>query len=136
MVTVGMALTVMFLEAALETQPFEVTVTEYKPELATAAFAMLTMAAVDVKPFGPLHVNVAPGAVEAAVNWMVSPTQRTESTAVTLGAEGAEKFATEYGPKVAVQPAAFVTVTLYTPAGTLVKSALVPTVVLLLFFHR
>jgi hypothetical protein len=130
-----MALTVMFFEAAFETQPFEVTVTEYKPELATVALAMLTRADVEVKPLGPLHVNVAPEAAEATVNWIVSPTQSTESTAVTLGAEGAAKLATEYGPNAAVQPAALVTVTLYTPAGTLVKSALVPTVVLLLFFQ-
>jgi hypothetical protein len=130
-----MALTVMFFEAAFETQPFEVTVTEYKPELATVALAMLTRADVEVKPLGPLHVNVAPEAAEATVNWIVSPTQSTESTAVTLGAEGAAKLATEYGPNAAVQPAALVTVTLYTPAGTLVKLALVPTVVLLLFFQ-
>jgi hypothetical protein len=130
-----MAFTVMFFEAAFDTQPFEVTVTEYKPELATVALAMLIRADVAVKPLGPLHVNVAPEAAEATVNWIVSPTQSTESTAVTLGAEGAAKLATEYGPNAAVQPAALVTVTLYTPAGTLVKSALVPTVVLLLFFQ-
>lgn len=88
-------MTVMLFDAALDTQPLEVTVTEYRPELATVAFGMLTMAPVDVKLFGPLHVNVAPGAVEAAVNWMVSPTQSTESNTVTLGADGAEKLATE-----------------------------------------
>jgi hypothetical protein len=63
-----MALTVMFFEAAFDTQPFEVTVTEYKPELATVALAMLMRADVEVKPLGPLHVNVAPEAAEATVN--------------------------------------------------------------------
>jgi hypothetical protein len=67
-VTVGMAFTVMFFEAAFDTQPFEVTVTEYKPELATVALAMLMRADVEVKPLGPLHVNVAPEAAEATVN--------------------------------------------------------------------
>ena len=43
---------------------------------------------------------------------MVSPAQSTEPTTVTLGAEGAEKFAMEYGPKLAEHPAALVTLTL------------------------
>ena len=67
-VTVGIALTAMFFDAELDTQPLEVTVTEYKPELATVALGMLTRADVEVKPFGPLQVNVAPEAAEAAVN--------------------------------------------------------------------
>jgi hypothetical protein len=58
---------------------------------------------------------------------MVSPAQRTESTTTTLAAAGAEGLAMEYGPKVEEQPVALVAVRLYTPAGTLLKSAVVPT---------
>jgi hypothetical protein len=67
-VTDGMAKTVTVLFAELLTQPFEVTVTEYTPELLTVVFAMLTIGPLFVNPFGPLHVNVAFGALEAAVS--------------------------------------------------------------------
>jgi hypothetical protein len=67
-VTAGMALTVTVLFLELLTQPFDVTVTEYTPELLTVVFAMLTIGPLLVNPLGPLQVNVAFGALEAAVS--------------------------------------------------------------------
>ena len=94
-VTVGIAFTVTVLLVEELTQPLEVTVTEYAPELLTVALLILMIEPVPVKPLGPLHVKIALGALDAAASWIVSPAHRMESTTVTLGAEGAEKLPTE-----------------------------------------
>ena len=41
-------------------------------------------------------------------------------------AGGVDGFVTVYGPKVAIQPLAFVAVSVYAPAGKFVKAAVVP----------
>jgi hypothetical protein len=63
---VAFTITNLFVE--LLTQPFEVTVTEYTPELLTVALAMLTIGPLLENPFGPLQVKVAFGALDAAVS--------------------------------------------------------------------
>ena len=56
----GVALTTTDVVPAAEVQPLTVTVTEYVPASAVAAFERVGFCAEEVKPFGPLHAYVAP----------------------------------------------------------------------------
>src|SRR6266566_9331450 len=51
----GVAFTTTFVVPAAEVQPLTVTVTEYVPASAVAAFESVGFCSNEVKPFGPLH---------------------------------------------------------------------------------
>ena len=52
---VGIGLTVTVVVPATEVQPLTVAVTEYVPDIAVVALAMVGFCRVEVKPFGPVH---------------------------------------------------------------------------------
>ena len=64
-----------FVVPAAELQPPTVTVTEYVPASAIAAFGRVGFCCDEVKPFGPLHANVALGSGEVAKSEIVEPRQ-------------------------------------------------------------
>src|SRR5258706_1438837 len=51
----GIGLTTTLVVPAAEVQPLTVTVTEYVPASASAAFARVGFCRADVNPFGPVH---------------------------------------------------------------------------------
>jgi hypothetical protein len=59
----GVALTTTLVEPAAEVQPLTVMVTEYVPASAVVALARVGFCSDEVKPFGPVHVYVAPATV-------------------------------------------------------------------------
>jgi hypothetical protein len=52
---VGLAFTVTVVVPADEVQPLTVAVTEYVPDIAVVALAIVGFCRLDVKPFGPVH---------------------------------------------------------------------------------
>src|SRR2546423_991874 len=56
---VAVVLTATVVVPAAELQPLTVTVTEYVPASAAAAFARVGFCSAEVKPFGPLQAYVA-----------------------------------------------------------------------------
>ena len=70
----AVVLTATIVVPAAEVQPLTVTVTEYVPASAAAAFARVGFCCEEVKPFGPLqaYVAVATAGVESEI---VPPTQ-------------------------------------------------------------
>ena len=67
----GFAVMTTFVVPAAELQPPTVTVTEYVPASAIAAFARVGFCCGEVKPFGPVHEYVAPltAGVESEIVW-------------------------------------------------------------------
>ena len=61
----GIALTTTLVELALLEQPFADVVTEYDPEFIIATLFIIGFCNVDVKPFGPAQLYVAPATVVA-----------------------------------------------------------------------
>src|SRR6185295_19701203 len=59
----GVALTTTEVVPAAEVQPLTVTVTEYVPASAAAAFVRVGFCRDEAKPFGPVHAYVAPATV-------------------------------------------------------------------------
>src|SRR5947208_12265729 len=89
---------------AAELQPPTVTVTEYVPASAAAAFARVGFCCDEVKPFGPVHAYVAPAVVEVK-SAMVAPAQEGPPF-VAVGVAGIGLTATSAVPAAEVQPSA------------------------------
>jgi hypothetical protein len=51
----GIGLTVTVVVPAVEVQPLTVAVTEYVPDIAVVAFAIVGFCRLEVKLFGPVH---------------------------------------------------------------------------------
>ena len=61
----GLAFTVTLVVPAVDVQLFTVAVTEYVPDIAVVALAMVGFCRLEVNPFGPDHEYVAPAMVDA-----------------------------------------------------------------------
>src|SRR5204863_1208816 len=113
----GVGLTTTLVVPAAEVQPLTVTVTEYVPPSASAAFARVGFCSDEVKPFGPVHEYVAPATVgvESAI---VAPSQYGPPLDA-LGVAGVALTTTLVVPAADVQPFT-VMVTEYVPASAVV----------------
>ena len=118
----GDGLTTTSVVPAAELQPFTVTITEYVPASASAAFGRAGFWSVEVKPFGPLHAYVAP--VTAGVkSAMVAPSQYGPPL-VAVGVAGMALTTTLVVPAAEVQPLTVI-VTEYVPLSAVVALAFV-----------
>jgi hypothetical protein len=113
----GVALTTTLVVPADEVQPLTVTVTEYVPASAVAAFGRVGFCWDDVKPFGPLHEYVAP--VTVGVLSAIVPPVQYGPLFDAAGAAGMALTTTFVVPADVVQPLT-VTVTEYVPASAVV----------------
>jgi hypothetical protein len=98
----GVAFTTAFVVPAAEVQPDTVTVTEYVPASAGVAFERVGFCSADVKPFGPVHVYVAPATV-GVESWIVAPSQYGPPLDA-VGVAGAGFTTTVVVPAAEVQP--------------------------------
>src|SRR5881398_2118047 len=112
----GVALTTTFVVPAAEIQPLTVTVTEYVPASAAAAFARVGFCSAEVKPFGPVHAYVAPAT--AGVESEIVPPTQTAPPLLAADVAGIGLTATVVLPDVEVQP--LKSVTEYVPAFAIV----------------
>jgi hypothetical protein len=120
-VILGIAFTVAVVVDAGLVHPFKVTVTEYTPDAAVVALAIVGFCRVETKPFGPVQLYVAPGTFDA-VRFSVDPAQTAPPfDAVTLGMAFTVAVVVDAG---LVHPFR-VTVTEYTPEAAVVALAIV-----------
>ena len=96
--------------AAADVHPFTVAVTAYVPAMAAVTLLNTGFCAVDVNPFGPVQLYVAP-AIVLAVRLTVPPAY-TGPLFVAVGVAGSGVTLTDTPAEVALQPFASVTVTL------------------------
>src|SRR2546423_80014 len=100
---------------AAELQPPKVTVTEYVPASAAAAFRRVGFCCDEVKPFGPVHAYVAPATV-GVESEIALPSQNGPPLAA-VGVAGIAVLTTTFVvPAAEVQPP-MVMVTEYVPAS-------------------
>jgi hypothetical protein len=118
----GMAFTTALTVPATLVQPFTVTVTEYVPDAAVVAEAIVGFCNEEVNPFGPVHEYVAPAT--AAVDRFNAEPAHTGPLLVGAGVAGMA-FTTAFTvPGALVQPFT-VTVTEYVPDAAVVEEAIV-----------
>ena len=107
-------MTAAVVDPEREEQPFTVTVTEYVPEEAVVAPEIDGFWRLEVNPFGPVHVYVAPATVEVA-SWSDCPAQ-IGPLFDAAGAGGMAFTTAAVVPASDTQPMT-VTVTLYVPVA-------------------
>ena len=110
----GVAFTITGVVPAAEVQPLTVIVTEYVPASAGVALERVGFWSAEVKPFGPVHVYVAPATV-GVESEIVAPSQYGPPFDA-VGVEGVGLTTTEVVPAAEVQPLTVI-VTEYVPAS-------------------
>src|SRR5207244_490875 len=116
---VAIVVTATVVVPGAELQPLTVTVTEYVPASADAAFARVGFCCEEVKPFGPVQAYVA-FVTAGVVSEIVPPTQNGPPL-LAVGVAGIGLTATVVLPGVEVQP--LKSVTEYVPASAIVALA-------------
>src|SRR5437667_11017922 len=110
-----MALTTTSVGPPAEVQPPTVTVSQYVPASAAAAFARVGFCCDEVKPFGPVHAYVAPATV--GVESEIALPSQNGPPLPAVGVAGIAVLTTTFVvPAAEVQPLT-VTVTEYVPAS-------------------
>src|SRR5437762_5158277 len=97
----GVGLTTTEVVPAAEVQPLTVTVTEYVPASAVAAFDLVGFCSDEVKPFGPVHEYVALATV-GVESEIVAPAQYGP-VFDAVGVAGVAFTTTEVVPATALQ---------------------------------
>ena len=110
----GVALTITVVDPAALVQPFTVTVTLYVPASVGSTLAMFGVLDVEVNPFGPVQLQVAPVTV-GVLKFSVAPSHKGPLL-LAVGVAGVALTTTVVEPTALVQPLT-VTVTLYVPAS-------------------
>jgi len=94
--------TTVVVAKVVEVQPLSVTLRLYTPDIATVAFGIDGLCAPDIKPFGPVHIYVAPAKLPP-VRFKVAPSH-IGVLLLTVGLVGSRFTTTEVVPLVLVQP--------------------------------